>query len=224
MRGVNSATIGSLAVLPFQDESGDTDAGFLGDGIAESVINRLITIRDLHVVSRNTAFRYRDRESGLDDVARDLGVRAILTGRVIKRGDHMVISASLEDTQAEKQLWGDRFETGLGKILEVEAQIADQIVSALRLELTGEQRTQLAQSATSNSEAHLAYLEGRFWYHKQTMKTYRKAIEFFNKAINADPQYVLAYVGLFQLHSGMASWGEKKGFKDGGAGGNRTHE
>jgi adenylate cyclase len=181
--------ISSLAVLPFESASGDPDSEFLGEGIAESVINRMTSIGQLRVIPRNTAFLFRGRNTELDQVARELKVQAILTGRVIRRGDRLIISVTLEDVPGSQQLWGERFDENQDNILQIEARIADRIADALSLQLTGEQRSRLAQSGTAKPAAHLACLKGRFFRRQETAEGVRQAIVAFERAIDLDPSF-----------------------------------
>ena len=181
-----------LAVLPFANDSGDRDADFLCDGIAESVINSLIAIPELRVISRNTAFRHRGRENELDEVARDLNVRTVLTGRVQKWGNRLVVSVALEDIESGQQLWGDRFDREITDILTLEREISEKITDALRLTVN---RAKRGEPDTEDPEARLAYMQGRFWWNKRTSLGFGKSLEQFDRAIELDPDYALAYAG-----------------------------
>lgn len=193
--GTESTPITSLAILPFVNASDDPDSAFLCEGIAESIINRMDSVDELRVVSRNASFRHTGREHELDQVARDLGVHGIVTGRITRRGDILTISVTLEDAQQQEQIWGDRFERPLAGILGMEADIADRITGGLQLELSGEQRTRVTNNPTEDPEAYLAYLEGRFWQLKLGKASILRAIELYDRAIEIDESFALAYAG-----------------------------
>ena len=202
----DTAAIRSLAVLPFVNESGDPDAAFLSDGIAESIINRMATIPELRVVPRNTAFLFRDYEGRLDEIARELDVRAILTAHVLRRGDELKISVSLEDVEGRRQIWGHPFNVQLDNILELEADIADQVAEALRLQLTGDQRSRLARGGTDSPEAHVAYWNGRFLRRRETAEGVQQAIAAFRRAIDEDPEFAAAWAGLASVYLNAIAW------------------
>jgi serine/threonine protein kinase/Tfp pilus assembly protein PilF len=188
--------IDSLAVLPFTNTAADPEAEYLSDGITESLINRLSQIPSLRVVPRSTAFRYKGREVDPDKVGRQLKVQALLTGKVLQRGDLLSVQAELVDVKQKAQLWGDRFNRRGGDLLNVEDEIAQQIVENLRLTLTGEERARLARRDTENTDAYHLYLKGRYYWSKRTPPDLKKSVEYFEGAIAKDPGYALAYTGL----------------------------
>jgi serine/threonine protein kinase len=197
----------SLAVLPFINESGDENAAFLCDGIAESIINRLATISELRVVPSSTAFHFRGEED-LDRIAQALGVRAVLTGRLIRRGDELTIRVSLDDMQEDRRLWGHPFRGRLDKVLELETDIADRVADELRLRLTDDERSRLARGGTTVPDAHFAYMRGRyFWWQRNSTEDDWKAAAQFERAIELDPNYALPYCGLVDAQCILASWG-----------------
>lgn len=207
-RPADAAVIQSLAVLPFANGSSDLDAGFLCDGIAESIANRLANLSDLRVVPSHSSFHYRGESVDLDQVARELDAHAILTGRLLRRGDRITVSVSLIDARADRHVWGDRFEEPLGNVLVLESEIADRVASQLRLQLIGEERSQLAKSATTVPEAHLAYLRGRhFWWTSNSQDDLWTAAQHFEQAIELDPDYALPYCGLVDAKCILAAWG-----------------
>ena len=187
--------IDSLAVLPF-DSAGDTENTILSDGIAENVINSLLHIENLRVVPRATAFRHRGRETELKTVAKELSVRAIVTGRVIQRDDRLVVSAELMDVTNDRQLWGHRYDAKWTEILEIEGDLARQISDALRLTLSGMDIARRDKQYTDNAEARIAYIEGRYWWNKRTGDAFERALESFKNAIQLDPDYALARAAL----------------------------
>ena len=147
-------------VLPFANASGDPDAEYLSEGITEAIINHLSRLAKLRVVPRNTAFRYKTREADTATLRRELGVDAVVTGRVMQRGESLVVSSELVDLASDAQLWGERYNRKLSEIFAVQEEIAAQVAEALRLKLTGEEKQRLARQHTQNQEAYLLYLKG----------------------------------------------------------------
>jgi len=188
--------INSLAVLPLANASADPNAEYLSDGITESIINSLSQLPKLRVVPRSTVFRYKGQEVDPQLVGHDLGVRAVLTGRLLQMGDQLIIKMELIDVLNESQLWGEQYNRKLSDILEVEEQISREISEKLRLKLTGEDKKRLTKRFTKNTDAYHAYLKGRYYWNKRTPDTIQRGIEFFQKAISLDPHYALAYCGL----------------------------
>jgi len=189
--------IDSLAVLPFVDESGDEEAAYLVDGLADMLIDNLSQLPRLKVMARSTVHRFRDRDVRPDDVGRELGVRAVLTGRLQRRRDELVIRAELVDATDGTRLWGGRLRRPLADLLAIEEEIAQEISEKLRFELTSEERDRLAKRHTENPEAHEQYLQGRFvWNRWKTPEGARTAIGFFRRALELDPLYARAFAGL----------------------------
>jgi TolB-like protein len=188
--------IDSIAVLPFANASNDPNAEYLSDGLTESLINSLSELPKLRVMSRNSVFRYKGRETDAQTAGRQLGVRAVLTGRVVQRGDNLTISTELVDTRDNSHLWGEQYNRRLADLLSLQEEIAKQIAERLRLRLTGEQQKLLAKRPTGNPEAYQLYLKGRYYAGRATKEGLEKGIQYFNQAIATDPSYALAYDGL----------------------------
>jgi serine/threonine protein kinase len=153
----------SIAILPFANANGNPDMEYLGDGITESLINSLSQAPNLTVMSRNAVFRYKGRETDAQDVGQRLKVEAVLTGRVVQRGDNLSISAELIDVRNNRQLWGEQFNRRTGDLLTMQEEISTEISRRLRLQLTGEQKQRLAKRYTQNVEAYQLYLKGRYY-------------------------------------------------------------
>jgi serine/threonine-protein kinase len=188
--------IDSLVVLPFANAGGDPEVEFWSDGITETIINALARVPGLRVTARSTAFRYKGREIDPLTAGQELKVRGIVTGRVVLRGDVLVIQAELIDLSDGSQLWGERFSRPVAEVLAVESEIARQISENLRLHLAGSGAQAVGKRPTESPEAYRAYLKGRFFWNKRTPDDLRKGLEFFQAAIEADPAYALAYAGL----------------------------
>jgi serine/threonine protein kinase/tetratricopeptide (TPR) repeat protein len=193
--------IKSVAVLPFSNASGDPNAEYLSDGITEGVIDRLSGLPTLKVISRTSAFRYKRRDIEPQKVAKELGVDALVTGRVVQRGDDLSISAELVDAREDKQLWGEQYSLKLADAVSVQQEIATAISGNLRVRLTSEEKTRLVKSAATNSEAYQLYLKGRYHANQTTAAEVKKGIDYFQQAIEKDPGYALAYAGLADSYS-----------------------
>ncbi len=211
-------TIDSLAILPFINASRDTDADYLADGITESIISNLSQLPKLRVMSRSTVFRYKQRAARKETashqipdpraVATELNVRAVLVGRVMCRNDRLIVEAELVDGFDGSRLWGEHYNRKLSDIFALEEEIAREISDNLRLKLTGQQKKRLTKRRTDNAEAYQAYLKGRFYWNKRSAEGMKKAIEHFEQAIDLDPNYALAYVGLADTYLLLGIWND----------------
>ncbi|MGA9773874.1 MAG: protein kinase [Blastocatellia bacterium] len=207
--------IDSLAVLPFINDSGDPNAEYLSDGISESIIYNLSQINSLKVIPRSSVFRYKGRQPDLQAVARELGVRAVLSGTIRMQGNNLVVSAELIDTNENRLLWGQQYNHRLADTLSVQQEISKSISEKLKLNLRGEDERLLAKHYTENGEAYQEYLKGQFWLNKRNEEGFQKAIDFFNLAIEKDPNYALAYTGLADCHALLGTYAllePKEGF------------
>jgi eukaryotic-like serine/threonine-protein kinase len=193
--------INSVAVLPFSNASGDSNAEYLSDGITEGVIDRLSGLPTLKVISRTSAFRYKRRDIEPQKVAKELGVDALVTGRVVQHGDDLSVSAELVDAREDKQLWGEQYNRKLADAVSVQQEIATAISGNLRVRLTSEEKTRLVKSAATNPEAYQLYLKGRYHANQTTAAEVKKGINYFQQAIEKDPGYALAYAGLADSYS-----------------------
>jgi serine/threonine protein kinase/tetratricopeptide (TPR) repeat protein len=197
--------LAAVAVLPFVNQSTDVSLEYLGDGIAEAVINSLSNLPKLRVVPRATAFRYKAREMPARDIARELDVRSLVTGRVVLRGDTLVVSCELVDATTDRQVWGQTYNRKLADIFEVQEQIALQISENLRIALTSEQKKKLKKRFTHDPQAYQSYMKGRFFWNKRTEAGFKKSIDHFEAAIEQDPVYALPYAGLADSFALMGS-------------------
>jgi eukaryotic-like serine/threonine-protein kinase len=195
--------INSVAVLPFANASGDPNAEYLSDGITEGVIDRLSGLPNLKVISRTSAFRYKHRDIDPPKVAKELGVDALVTGRIVQRGNDLSVSAELVDAREDKQLWGEQYSRKVADIMSVQQEIASAISAKLPLRVTSEDKTRLARSSAANPEAYQLYLKGRYFGNQATAAGLKKSIEYFEQAIDKDPGYALAYAGLADSYSAL---------------------
>jgi len=200
--GSSSRTrINSVAVLPFANATGDPSTEYMSDGITEGVIDRLSGLPTLKVISRTSAFRYKRRDIEPQKVAKELGVDALVTGRVVQHGDDLSVSAELVDAREDKQLWGEQYSRKLADAGSVQQEIATAISGNLRVRLTSEEKTRLVKSSATNPEAYQLYLKGRYHANQTTAAEVKKGIDYFQQAIDKDPGYALAYAGLADSYS-----------------------
>jgi len=199
--------IDSLAVLPFVNAGGDPDTEYLSEGISESLITGLSRLPGLKVKSRDTVFRYQGQDKDLQQVGRELGVRAVVKGRLVQRGDDLSISAELVDTSDGNLLWREQYSRKAVDILAIEREISTEISEQLRLRLTGEEQRRLLTEATRNPEAYRLYLQGRYWWNRRTEESLKKSTEYFQQAIEQDPNYAEAWTGLADSFLNLGSSG-----------------
>ena len=186
----------SIAVLPFINATRDPETEYLSDGITESIINSLSRLPQLRVVARSSVFRYKGRGDDAQRAGRELKVRAVVSGKVIQRGDTLSVQADLVDVGNGSQIWGDHYDRKLSDILAIQEEIANDISEKLRLRLTGDQKEKLRKRYTESTEAYQLYLKGRYAWEKRTPSGLRQSSEYFQKAIENDPAFALAYSGL----------------------------
>ena len=191
-----SKTIGSLAVLPFENVSRDPENDYLSDGITGSLINNLATMPKLRVMAQSTVFRYKGREIDPQAVGRELNVRAVLTGRMMQSGGSLRIGTELVDVATGSQLWGAQFDRKPGDIFVIQDEISNEISGKLRLQLTRAEKKRLIKRHTEDAEAYRLYLQGRHHWNRWTEEGFYKAIGYFQQAIQKDPSYALAYAGV----------------------------
>jgi serine/threonine protein kinase/Tfp pilus assembly protein PilF len=201
---IKDASMDSVAVLPFVNATGNPDAEYLSEGITQGLINTLSQLPKLRVVSLMSAYRYKGKAIDPPSVARDLGVHAILTGRMVQQGDTISISAELIDAEHDRQMWGKQYQRKLSDVTSLEPDLTRDIVENLKLKLSGAQQNLVAQRSTQNSEAYQLYLQGRFFWNRRTAGGLNKAIDYFQQAIAKDPNYALAYSGLADSYFSLA--------------------
>src|ERR1044071_9631380 len=191
-----AAPIRSLAVLPFVNDTRDPANDYVSDGVTESLIDNLSHVPDLAVVSRASVFRYKSKDVSLPQVARDLNVQAVLTGRLVRPRDEWIISTELIDGRTNRHLWGRQFRTRLDDLSSTQAVISREIAQQLRGEMSGATKESVAKRHTVSGEAYRAYLHGRYELNKRTGDAFERAIGYFREAIAHDPDYALAFAGL----------------------------
>ena len=179
--------IDSIAILPFANVSNEPDTDYLSDGITESIINNLSQLPRLRVMARSTMYRYKGKSVDPQQTGRDLGVRAVLAGRVLHRGETLLISTELVNVTDGSQLWGEQYSRHLDDIFAVQEEISNVISDKLRLKVSGKEKKQLSKRHTENTEAYQLYLKGRYYWNKWTEEGFNKSMEYYERAIEHGP-------------------------------------
>jgi serine/threonine protein kinase/tetratricopeptide (TPR) repeat protein len=198
--------ISSIAVLPFVNASNDPNSEYLSDGLTEGLINSLSQVPNLSVMSRSSVFHYKGKDVDPQVVAKDLKIEGVVTGRIVQRGDQLIISAELIDARTNHNLWGEHYDRKLSDVLAIQDEITRAISSRLRERLSGETAKPVAKGGTSDPEAYQLYLKGRFYWDKRTPETLDKSRDYFNQAIEKDPNYALAYLGLADYYDVISDY------------------
>jgi eukaryotic-like serine/threonine-protein kinase len=188
--------ITSVAILPFVNDSKDPSAEYLSDGLTESIINSLSQLPNLKVMSRNAAFRFKGPNFDPLEAGRSLDVGAVLTGRLVKLDDNLVIKTELIKVADGSQLWGAEYKTSVADIFSVQDEVSKKISQSLRLKLSGEDEEKLAKRYTKDAEAYQLYLKGRYFWNKRNEEGFRNGIDYFRRAEEKDPTFALAFSGL----------------------------
>jgi TolB-like protein/lipopolysaccharide biosynthesis regulator YciM len=191
-----NAPIDSIAVLPFENKSATADSEYLADGLTESLIYRLSQLPNLKVIPKAAVFRYQGKEIDFRKIGDELGVNAVMTGRIIQRGNSLAISVELTDLRSNTLLWGEKYERKMSELLITQREISAEIANKLQLKLSESGEKILTKRYTESNEAYQLYLRGRFHWSKRNSKDFERAIGYFKQAIEKDPNYALAYTGL----------------------------
>jgi serine/threonine protein kinase/Tfp pilus assembly protein PilF len=194
--GKHQKAIDSLAILPLENASGDPEAEYLSEGIAETLINTLAQLRKIRVVPRTLSFRYRG--AAVDPLAagRELGVRAVLAGRMVQRGEDLIVSVELVDVDRQAQLWGGRYSRKMTDLMALQEELTTEIAEKLRLQLTGEEKKKLRKRPTQDNEAYRLVLKARHYLNFSLPEPLQKGIALCQRAIEIDPTYAAAYAWL----------------------------
>src|SRR5213083_2001835 len=195
---LSAATISnkSIAVLPFDNLSGDPQNAYFCEGVQDEILTRLAKVADLKVISRTSTQHFKSAPDNLPQIAKQLGVAYILEGSVQKANDKVRVNVQLINALTDAHLWADTYDRKLTDIFAVETEIAKTVADVLQAKLTGSEQHVIAARPTANSEAHQLYLKGRFFWNKRTSSDLKKSIDYFEQAIAADPNYALAYAGV----------------------------
>ena len=199
--------IESLAVLPLANLSRDPEQGYFADGMTETLIANLAQVRALRVISRTSVMHYKRTDKTLPQIARDLNVDAVIEGTVQRSGSRVRVTAQLINGQTDAHLWAKTYERDPEDVLVMQSELAQAIVSEIKVQLTPQERQHLASARTIKPEAYNAYLLGNYHASKRNPAAIAKAIEYFQEAIRIDPSYAQAYAGLARAHDERDVWG-----------------
>ena len=199
--------IDSVAVLPFTNPDQAEESDYLADGLTESIINNLTQLSDLRVIARSSVFQYKGRQVDPLRAGRDLGVRAVVIGRVQQRGDSLMINAELVDVRENKQLWGQQYNRRLTDVFALQGEIAAEISRMLRARLSGAERQRLAKRPTENLKAFQYYMQGWAMSHRRTREDLFAAVRYYQRALEEDDRYALAYAGLANAYASLGAYG-----------------
>ena len=199
--------ITSIAVLPLENLSGDPGQEYFADGMTDALITDLAQIGALRVVSRTSVMRYKGMRKPLPEIARELGVDGIVEGTVTRSSDRVRITSQLIYAPSDQHLWAHSYERNVGDVVSLQGEVAQAIAGAVRAAVTPEQRAHLSAKATVNPKAYEAYLKGRYFQNKRTQEGLRRAMEYYQKAVDEDPRYAPAYAGLADTYFPLTNWG-----------------
>ncbi len=200
--------IDSIAVMPFVNESGDAELEYLSDGMTETLIESLSKIPSLGVQARSSIFRYKGKDTDARTVASELGVQAVLYGRVAQRGDDLTFNAELVDGKTGNRLWAQTYNRRTSNLIALQGDVARDLVSKLSIKLSGSTEQKLAKNYTENAEAYRLFIKGRFSIRKLTLPEIEAGISYMERAIDIDSSYALAYAGISEGYRALAMAGE----------------
>jgi TolB-like protein/Tfp pilus assembly protein PilF len=195
----DKAAIQSIAVMPFVNESGNADAEYLSDGMTETLISSLSQLPNLNVKARSSVFRYKGKDTNPQTIGKELNVQAILSGRVVQRGDQLTLNLELIDAQTENVIWSESYNRKQADLVSLQSEIARDVSSKLKIKLSGADQQKLTKTYTTDPEAYRLYLQGRFYLNKRVGKEFEKAEDYFQRAIAIDSNLALGYVGLAEF-------------------------
>ena len=198
----------SLAVLPFSNPDNDSRSQYLSDGIAEQVVDDLSQIQTLKVMAWTTVSHYRQPQLDVRRVGSDLKVKAVLTSRLLRDGNRVVVQTELVDVASGSQLWGQRYERTMADLSDLQRQLSQDIATNLRVRLTGNEHQKILHPSSASPEAYELYLKGRFFWGQRTKVSLQQGINYFEQAIHSDPNFALAYAGLADSYNLLDDWGK----------------
>jgi eukaryotic-like serine/threonine-protein kinase len=206
LAGKSEVAIHSIAVLPFQNKSSDADTEYLSDGLAESLIYRLSQLPNLKVSPTSSVIRYKGKDTDIAQIAKELEVDAVMSGRVSQRGDDLTISVELVDARTKKLIWAEQYDRKMSDLLATQREIATAIAQKLELKLSGNDAKGITKRYTDNNDAYQLYLRGRYSFAKRTKDEMLRAIEYFRQAIKLDPKFALAYARIAETYGSMPAY------------------
>lgn len=199
--------IDSVAILPFTNSGADPNAEYLSDGITESIIDSISQLPNLRVMAWTTVARYKSQTKDPLAIGGELGVKSVLTGKIVQSGNQLQIQTELVDLATGSRLWGEQYTRQLSDVIPLQKEISLRISEKLRLKLSGADEQKLKRNTTADPEAYTLYLKGRYFWNKRSEEGMRKAISYFQQAIDRDPGYALAYAGLADAYNLGDDWG-----------------
>jgi TolB-like protein/tetratricopeptide (TPR) repeat protein len=207
VRKASANSIDSIAVMPFAVSGGGADTEMLGDGLTDSLIDGLAHVPQLKVKSRNSSFRYKGKDIDVTKVGNEMGVAALLTGRISQRGDSIQVSAELTNVNDNTQIWGEQYSGKAADIMTLQQQIAGDVAEKLRSKLTGSDMKMVTKQGTKDPEAYQLYVKGRYYWNKRTNVDLKTAETLLKQAIDKDPNYAEAYSALADVYGVWAGYG-----------------
>ena len=202
----SSKQINSIAVLPFENRSGSSDTEYLSDGIADSLIYRLTQLPNLKVSPTSSVIRYKGKPADVAEIARELEVDAIMSGKLAQRGDNLTISVELIDARSRKLIWAEQYDRKMSDLLVTQREIAARITEKLQLKLAGDESRGITKKYTDSNEAYQLYLRGRYSFAKRTKDEMLRSIEYFRQSVKLDPKFALAYARLAEVYGSMPAY------------------
>ncbi len=202
----SEVAINSIAVLPFQNKGSDADTDYLSDGLAESLIFRLSQLPNLKVSPTSSVIRYKGRDTDIAQIAKELEVDAVMSGRVSQRGEDLTISVELVDARTKKLIWAEQYDRKMSDLLATQREIATTITQKLELKLSGSEAKGITKRYTDSNDAYQLYLKGRYSFAKRTKDDTVRAIEYFQQAIKLDPKFALAYARISETYGSMPAY------------------
>ena len=196
--------IDSIAVLPFINTAADQELEYLSEGMTERIISSLTKLPSLNkVIAHSSVIHYKGKEIAPKQVGEELGVKALLISRISQRGDELSISVELVNVEENSRIWGNQYKRSITEIQEIQNEISTAITENLRLELKGDDYQRMTKQYTENSEAYQLYLKGRYFTHKETEEGLKKGLEFYQQAVEKDPEFALAYAGMSDTYKSL---------------------
>ena len=205
-RGSGSKKIRSIAVLPFVNDTSDANNEFLSDGLTEDLIGTLSQLPNMKVMARSTVFRFKGKDEDPARIGQTLKVDAVLTGRITRRGDDVKVTTDLVNVADGSEIWGGQYSRNMASVSGLQQEITSDVAAKLRAQLTGEQQKQMERGNTQSGAAYQLYVKGRFLLNKRGNANIKQSLELFQQAVDADPNYALAYAGLAEAYNIAPSW------------------
>lgn len=198
--------ISSIAVLPFENRSGSSDADYLSEGLTDSLVYRLSQLPELKVSPTSSVMQYKGKEAEIAQVAQELGVDAVMSGRLVQRGEDLMISLQLIDARTEKVIWAEQYDRKMSALMATQREIATVITQKLQLKLAGDEKG-ITKKYTESNEAYQLYLRGNYHLGRRTREDLLRGIDYFRQAINVDPNFALAHARIAETFNQMPAYG-----------------